>query len=309
VFLHKMLSNYISNIKQYCRFNNKNFVGLLFIIPCAVFVMLILLYPALFGLKISFFDWKLSRPDRIPQFVGLKNYLSALTDYKFLNSVKVTALFAVLTIFIEFVLGISLALLVNRDFKGKSIVRSLFILPMVVCPLAAGILFRVMYHPQYGIFNQILSLLHIAPKMWLASSSTALISVALCEAWQSTPFVFLVSLAGLEMLPKEPLEAAIVDGANAVQRFFYVTLPLLSKLLVLVFLIRAADVIRIFDSIYAMTKGGPGMSTMVFGLYIYQEGFSYFNTSYASAVSIIIMVFVCGLILLGQKKLGKENVY
>jgi len=303
-----MLRTYISRIKKYCRFTNKNFVGLLFIAPCIIFLILILVYPTLFAVKVSFFDWKLSRPDKAVHFVGIKNYLSALTNYRFWNSVKVTALFVIMTISIEFILGISLALLVNRDFKGKSVVRSLFILPMVVTPLAAGILFRVMYHPQYGIINQILSLIHIAPKMWLASSSTALISVVLCEVWQSTPFVFLVSLAGLEMLPKEPLEAAIVDGANSIQRFFYIILPLLSKLLVLVFLIRAADVIRIFDSIYAMTKGGPGMSTNVFGLYIYQEGFNYFNTSYASAVSIILMVLVCGLILLGQKISRKENV-
>jgi len=303
-----MLRTYISRIKKYCRFTNKNFVGLLFIAPCIIFLILILVYPTLFAVKVSFFDWKLSRPDKAVHFVGIKNYLSALTNYRFWNSVKVTALFVIMTISIEFILGISLALLVNRDFKGKSVVRSLFILPMVVTPLAAGILFRVMYHPQYGIINQILSLIHIAPKMWLASSSTALISVVLCEVWQSTPFVFLVSLAGLEMLPKEPLEAAIVDGANSIQRFFYIILPLLSKLLVLVFLIRAADVIRIFDSIYVMTKGGPGMSTNVFGLYIYQEGFNYFNTSYASAVSIILMVLVCGLILLGQKISRKENI-
>jgi len=303
-----MLRTYISRIKKYCRFTNKNFVGLLFIAPCIIFLILILVYPTLFSVKVSFFDWKLSHPDKAVHFVGIKNYLSALTNYRFWNSVKVTALFAIMTISIEFILGISLALLVNRDFKGRSVVRSLFILPMVVTPLAAGILFRVMYHPQYGIINQILSLIHVAPKMWLASSSTALISVVLCEVWQSTPFVFLVSLAGLEMLPKEPLEAALVDGANSIQRFFYIILPLLSKLLVLVFLIRAADVIRIFDSVYAMTKGGPGMSTNVFGLYIYQEGFSYFNTSYASAVSIILMVLVCGLILLGQKISRKENV-
>jgi multiple sugar transport system permease protein len=303
-----MLATYISRIKKYCSFNNKNFVGILFIVPCLVFLVLVAVYPALFAVKMSFYNWKLTCPDKIVKFVGIKNYISVLTNYRFWNSLKITSLFFAITISIEFVLGISIALLLNRDFKGKSIARALFILPMVVCPLSAGILFRVMYHPQYGIINQILNLFSIAPKMWLSSPSTALISIVLCEVWQSAPFVLLVSLAGLEMLPGDLLEAAIVDGANSVQRFFYVTLPLLSKLLVLVFIIRAIDIIKIFDSVYVMTKGGPGISTEVLGLYIYKEGFNFFNTSYANAVSVIVMVIFGGIIVLWSKSSREENV-
>jgi len=298
---------HISKIKKYCSFNNKNFVGILFMVPCLVFLILIAIYPVLFATKMSFYNLKLTSPDKIVEFVGMENYISALTNYRFWNSLKITSLFVVITVSIEFVLGISIALLLNRDFKGKSIARALFILPMVVCPLSAGILFRVMYHPQYGIINQILNLFHIAPKMWLASPSTALIAVILCEVWQSAPFVLLITLAGLETVPRGPLEAAIVDGANSVQKFFYVTLPFLSKLLVLVFIIRAIDIIRIFDSIYAMTKGGPGISTEVLGLYIYKEGFKFFKTSYASAVSVIVLLIVGGLIVLINKISREEK--
>jgi len=298
---------HISKIKKYCSFNNKNLVGILFMVPCLVFLILIAIYPVLFATKMSFYNWKLISPDKIVEFVGMKNYISALTNYRFWNSIKVTALFAIMTIPIEFVLGISIALLLDRNFKGKLIARSLFILPMVVCPLSAGILFRLMYHFQYGIINQILNLFHIAPKMWLASSSMALIAVVICELWQSIPFVTLITLAGLEMLPRDPFEAAIVDGVNSVQKFFYITLPLLSKLLVLAFIIRAIDVIRIFDSIYAMTKGGPGISTETFGLYIYKEGFKFFNTSYASAVSLIVLLIVGGLIVSLNNILREEK--
>jgi len=302
-----MLRTYISRIKKYCRFSNKNFIGLLFVIPCIVFLLLVVVYPTLFAVKMSFFDWKIVRPNKIMHFVGIKNYLRALTSYKFWNSLKVTVLFAIMTIPIEFILGISLALLLNRDFKGKSVVRALFVLPMVVSPLSAGILFRVMYHPQCGIFNQILHLFNIAPIMWLSSNSTALIAVVLCEVWQSVPFILLVSLAGLEMLPSGPLEAAIVDGANSVQRFIYMILPFLSKLLAIVFIIRAIDIIRIFDSIYVMTRGGPGVSTEVIGLYMYYEGFEFFKTSYASALSVIILLLVGGLIVLWNKIFMKDR--
>jgi len=298
---------HISKIKKYCSFNNKNFAGILFMVPCLVFLILIAIYPVLFATKMSFYNLKLTSPDKIVEFVGMENYISALTNCRFWNSLKITSLFVVITVSIEFVLGISIALLLNRDFKGKSIARALFILPMVVCPLSAGILFRVMYHPQYGIINQILNLFHIAPKMWLASPSTALIAVIICEVWQSAPFVLLITLAGLETVPRGPLEAAIVDGANSVQKFFYVTLPFLSKLLVLVFIIRAIDIIRIFDSIYAMTKGGPGISTEVLGLYIYKEGFKFFKTSYASAVSVIVLLIVGGLIVLINKISREEK--
>jgi len=298
---------YISKIKKYCCFNNKNFVGLLFITPAFIFILLTFLYPILFAIKMSFFNWKLTSPDKIMKFVGMKNYILALTNYRFWNSVKVTAIFAVVTIAIEFTVGIGIALLLNQDFRGKLIARSLFILPMVISPLVAGILFRVMLHPQCGIINQILNLFSIAPKMWLASPSLALIAVIICEVWQSVPFVTLITLAGLEMLPREPLEAAMVDGANSVQKFFSVTLPLLSKLLVLVFIIRAIDIIRIFDSIYVMTKGGPGISTEMFGLYIYKEGFRFFNTSYSSAVALLVLFAIGGFIFFIEKFSRKEN--
>jgi len=303
-----MLRTYILRIKKYCCFRNKNFVGILFIIPCILFLLLIVIYPELFAIKMSFFDWKITAV-KAPQFVGIKNYLSALTNYKFWNSIRVTMLFGLISLAIEFPLGVSLALLINREFRGKSIVRNLFTVPMVVAPICAGVIFRLMYHPEYGIINQILGFFHIAPIMWLSSSLSALFAVSLCEVWQSVPFILLVTLAGLETLPRDPLEAAIVDGANSVQGFFYVTLPLLSKLLLIVLLIRLTDIIVIFDSIYVMTKGGPGTSTEVLGLYMYKEGFKFFKTGYTSAVSIIVLVVIGGVIAFSSRlKKGGEDI-
>lgn len=286
----RVYANGVSRLTQ--RLRSDRYTGILFIAPCLIFLALVSVYPELFALKMSFYDWKLTRASGRVSFVGLANYLSVLSDYRFWNALRVTALYAFPCVVLEIFLGVAIALLLNRPIKGRNVARALLTLPMVMSPLATGILFRVMYHPEYGIINQILSMFGMSGRLWLATPSLALPAVILSDVWQWTPFVALVALAGLESLPREPLEAALVDGANQLQSFCYVTLPLISKLLMIVVLLRSLDLVRAFDNIFVMTKGGPGISTEAVALFIYKEGFNFFNIGRASAASWITLILV-----------------
>ena len=198
----------------------------------------------------------------------------------------------------ETVLGVAMALLFNREFWGRGLLRTLAILPMVATPVAIGLVFVMMYHPTLGVANYLVSLTGLAPFKWTYSSGTALYAIAVVDIWQWTPLIMLIALAGLASLPREPYEAAHIDGATPLQAFWHITLPLLRPAIVVAILFRAIDAIKTFDIIFIMTQGGPANSTETINILLFNQAFSYFNMGYASSMAVALFAVVMGASLI-----------
>lgn len=259
----------------------------LYVAPAVLTLLAATLFPFLRAVVLSTQNFSLLRP-LSTQFVGLDNYIRAMGDPRFLHSLKVTVLYTSVAVTVELLLGFGVASLVNREFVGKALFRTLFLLPMVISPVAVGLMWRIFFDADAGMVNYFLSFLGIRPRAWLASQSTALWAVVATEIWQWTPFMFLVLLAGLEALPNDPFEAARIDGASWWQVLWHVTLPLIRPVLGLAVLIRAVDAVRAFDLIYVMTSGGPGSATESANYYIYLNAFRFYHVGYASALALLL---------------------
>lgn len=243
-------------------------------------------------------------------FVGLSNFVRLFSDARGYAALGRTALFTCLATAIEVGLGLSIAVLMDRDFKGKRIVRALLLIPMIMTPVVTGLTWRFLFNAQSGMINYGLSLLGwTAPVDWLGSPNIALYSVMAADVWQWTPFVILLAMAALENVSSEVTEAANIDGANGLQTFWYVVLPILRPALVVAGLIRAIDSAKAFDLFYIMTKGGPALSTETENLYGYSVAFTNFDISYSITIALILTV-VTNLALLAlygalaSKKVG-----
>jgi multiple sugar transport system permease protein len=229
----------------------------------------------------------------LTQFVGLGNFVDAVTRGELWSSIARTGVYAGGSLLLEFVLGIGLALLVANHIKRwQGVFKVLLIAPMMMTPVAVGLVWRWMFDATVGVVNYFVGFVGFSGPLWLGGEATALTAVMVVEIWQWTPFVFLSVLAGLSALPHEPFEAARVDGASGRQIFTQITLPLLAPVLAVVLVFRFIDIFKSFDIIYVLTEGGPGQATTILPFYIYQQGFRYFNTGYAAAVSLLLLVFV-----------------
>jgi multiple sugar transport system permease protein len=270
----------------------------LFPAPAVVLVAVIIAYPVFYTVWMSLQDWFASSLTP-PKLVGLANYRKILLgDPRFREAVVRTLYFTALVIAGETVLGVSMALLFNREFWGRGLMRTLAILPMVATPVAIGLVFVMMYHPTLGVANYVLAVLHLPPFKWTYSSGTALYALALVDIWQWTPLIMLIALAGLASLPREPYEAAHIDGATALQAFWHITLPLLRPAIVVAVLFRAIDAIKTFDIIFIMTQGGPANSTETINILLFNQAFSYFNMGYASSMAVALFAVVMGASLI-----------
>jgi multiple sugar transport system permease protein len=270
----------------------------LFPAPAVLLVATIIVYPVVYTVWMSLQDWFASSLT-LPKFIGLANYQKILVgDPRFREAVVRTLYFTVLVIAGETVAGVSMALLFNREFWGRGLLRTLAILPMVATPVAIGLVFVMMYHPTLGVANYLLSVLHLAPFKWTYSSGTALYAIAVVDIWQWTPLIMLIALAGLASLPREPYEAAHIDGATALQAFWHITLPLLRPAIVVAILFRAIDAIKTFDIIFIMTQGGPANSTETINILLFNQAFSYFNMGYASSMAVALFAVVMGASLI-----------
>jgi multiple sugar transport system permease protein len=270
----------------------------LFILPAAIFVGLMMIFPVLYTARLSFYKWSMSATQPAT-WVGLDNYTTLLTaDPRFTAAFVRTFQFTIGAVGIELVLGVAIALLLRTNFRGQNIVKTLILLPMVATPVAMGMAWLLMFEPTIGFANYALRLLNLPPQSFLASTDQALPSLMFVDIWEWTPMIALIALAGLATLPDEPLEAARVDGANAAQRFVRITLPLLAPTLVVATLLRAIDALKTFDIIYTMTQGGPGFATETLNIYSYQQGFGYFQFGMASALLVVFFMIVLGVSLL-----------
>jgi multiple sugar transport system permease protein len=223
-------------------------------------------------------------------FVFLRNYGAILQDDAFWASLARSAIYVVCAVGVELALGIAFAVLFHRRTRAAAVCRSLIIVPMMIAPIVAGLIWRILYDPSFGILNLLLSYVGIGGPAWLGNATTALPALIIVDIWQWTPFVFLVILAALSALPTEPAEAALVDGANAWQVFWYVTLPDLVPIIDLIVLLRGLDALKAFDIIFTLTQGGPGRATETAVFNDYLTGFRYFDFGRAAAMAVLLLL-------------------
>lgn len=269
----------------------------LFPLPAAIFIISMMAFPVAYTIWVSLTDWSMTSAGEA-QFVGLKNYIALFSDPRFFNSVKLTLYFTILSVSVETVLGVAIALILNREFKGKNLAKGILLLPMVATPVAIGLAWTLFYEPTIGLGNYALQLLGLPASKWLASTTSVIPALAIVDIWEWTPMVTLIVLAGLAALPHDPYEAAMVDGANNWQVFRYITLPLLTPTILVAVVLRGIDAFKTFDIIYTMTSGGPGFASETLNIYAYNLGFGYFKFGAASSALVALLALVLGSSLL-----------
>jgi len=268
----------------------KKLTPYLLLLPIFLLLSVFLLYPSGQNIFLSLYDFHLLRPEKA-SFVGFRNYISALMDPKVINSLKVTLIFSLSAVVFEFLIGLGVALLLDRKWRGGTAIQSIVIIPLITMPIVVGLMWRFLWSTDWGLINYILTWFGISMGKisWLGDPSTALFAVIVTEVWNNTPFVILVLFAALRSLPTEPFESAMIDGASRLQMFFYITLPLLSPAIAVVLTFRTIYALRLFATIYALTAGGPGYSTSVLSIFIYYTGFRYYEAGYSGALSVILL--------------------
>ena len=279
----------------------------LFLSPALIFLAITALFPLLYSLYLSFFKYKLNLPNQTPVFVGLENYIKMLTDSLLHTSTWNTILFAVISVALEVVLGLMLAMILCSDKMWARIVTSIFMIPMIMAPVAIGTMWRMMLDATTGVINYLLSFLGIGAIQWLSDPTMAKVSVLLVNVWQLTPWVAIICVAGLKALPGECIQAALVDGATPRQIFWKIVLPLVKPVLVIVIMMRFTDAFKVFDTIYTMTNGGPGTATRVVSLVIYNRAFVDYKFSSALAMSVILFVIILVLTVAARGIAGHFN--
>jgi multiple sugar transport system permease protein len=270
-------------------------------LPAVAAVLVMLAFPLLYTLWMSLQDWTISSVAQ-PRFIGLDNYIALFTtDIRFRNSVLITFYFTILGVTVQTLLGVTLALLFNRQFWGRGLLRTLAILPMVATPVAIALIFVMMFHPTLGVMNFFVRSLGLPPATWTYASSTVIPALVLVDTWQWTPLIMLIVLAGLAALPHDPYEAAMIDGASRWQMLWLITLPLVRPAIVTAVLFRLIDSLKTFDIIFVMTQGGPGGASDTINLYLFNTAFSYFHMGTASSMVVVFFAIILGVSLLAVR--------
>lgn len=262
----------------------------LFVGPGILWVLAFTIFPLIYSLRLSFYKARLGQEQT---FVGLDNYARAFNDYRFWDSLEVTIILVIASVVLTVSLGLGLAVLFNREIRGRRFFRSLFIMPLFVAPIALGYLGLTIFHEQVGAVNTILAALgmvNLPP--WFSNIWLARLAIILVDVWQWTPFCFLVLLAGLQALPDEIYEAAILDSSSGWDTFRYITLPLLSPVIFTVTILRLIEAFKMLDIPFSMTSGGPGAATQTLSFYIYLTGLRNFNAGYASALAYLLLLIM-----------------
>jgi len=282
-------------LNKFDKLIEKNF-NYLTVLPVVIILFTLTLFPIISSLFLSFN--KVSEISHLT-FIGFKNYIDMLTDDKdFWNGLRLSITYTFLAVGIEFMLGFIMASLLNQEIRFIKVLRFFLILPMVITPIVTGLVWHILYSPSFGFINYILSLLGIGPKAWLTQTQTAMYAVVFTDIWQWTPFMFLMLYAGLQSLPSEPYEAALVDGASSIQTLRYITLPLLKNIIVLAIIFRSIDAFFSFDVIFALTKGGPGTATTTLNIYSFYTGFNWFKLGYTAAIATTMLVIILCIVYL-----------
>ena len=279
---------------------------LLFIWPALIACTAVIIFPWLFTVWMSLHDFHIGSP---MTFIGLENYKQLAGNRRFLESIGHTFYFTVLSVALPMVLGTLAALVFHKKFRGRGFYRTLFIMPMMATPVAVSLIWTMMFHPQLGVLNYLLSLVGLPPSQWVYAPGTVIPSLALVEVWLWTPFCMIIVLGGLASLPTEPYEAALIDGANQWQMFWKITYPLLAPFLVVALIIRTIDALKAFETIWVICNGGPGTSSETINVYLYNQAFAYKQVGTASAVVVVFfaIIVVLSLVLLWARQKAAWN--
>ena len=276
----------------------------LFLAPACMFLFITALLPLLYSVYLSFYRLKMNLPNQVPLFVGFENYIRIFTDRVLRTSTLNTLVFAVVSVIFEVALGLLVAMVFCGDSKGARIAMSIFIIPMIMAPVAAGTLWRMMLDSATGVINYFMNIIGLPNISWLAQPRTAMIAVIMVNVWQLTPWCTVILAAGLKALPADCLQAALVDGASRWQIFWRIIFPLIRPLLIVVTMIRFIDAFKVFDTVYVMTGGGPGTATEMLPNFIYRQGLRFFDAGYAAAMAIIfvLVMSICSIIFTQWRK-------
>lgn len=262
------------------------------LLPLVAILLVFTVYPLIYNIWLSFHEYAPRR--RALEYVGTQNWVQLWEDARFWQSLTITFAYFAIALIIELALGMAIALLLDSDGLGFGFLRGLLTMTLVIPPAIAGMMFLLMQDPQFGVISYFLQWTGLLDpsRPILATASTALAGVLLPEIWQWTPFMVLIFLAGLRALPREPYEAAMIDGASQWQIFRRITLPMMSKVIAIAVLIRGIDLFRVFDYVFVMTSGGPGTATYTLSLYAWQQTFSFVKWGYGATLSLVTLVII-----------------
>lgn len=264
----------------------------LFPMPAILVAGGLFVYPFIRLVWLSFCRWQLTT-GASPEFAGLANFIQAFTqDTHFWRSVWLTLYFAFGSVIGQFLIGFALALLLNREFRGESVFRTFLLFPIIATPVSMSLVWSMLMNPMMGHLNYYLSLIGLGPSPWASDSATVMPSLIMVEIWHWSPMTMLILLAGLKSLPKDPFEAAVVDGASRLQIFYKITLPLMQPYIVLVFILRLVHSLKVFDKIYVIAGGGPNRASETLNLMVYHQAFQALNYGYASALGIVMLFMI-----------------
>lgn len=263
--------------------------GAWMLLPATVFTALLIAFPLLYTIYLSLQRIALGRS---ATFVGADNYLRMLQDPLFWNGLRITLILFSTSLVIQLILGIYIALLLNTALRGRGVLRSILLSPFVMPPVVVGMMWLVLLDPSIGAVNYLLESVGMGRSAWLASPTMVLPTLVMIDTWQFSPFVALVILGGLQALPREPYEAAYIDGATSWQMFWYVTLPLLRPTILAAAILRSVDLLRFFDVIYITTQGGPANASTTLNILAFRQGFEFFDIGYASAIMLSLFSIV-----------------
>lgn len=263
-----------------------------FVIPALVVISAVIVFPWVFTLWMSAHRWTLGQEQ---SFIGFENYIRLASDARFWESLWHTLIYTVLSVVAPLFLGTLAALVFDAQFPLRGFLRGVSVMPMMATPVAIALVWTMMFHPQLGVLNYLLSFIGIGPLEWIYNQSTVIPSLVLVETWQWTPLVMLIVLGGLAAVPREPYESAEIDGANAWQKFRYLTMPMIAPFLMIAVIIRSIDAVKSFDIIYAMTQGGPGTASETINIYLYNTAFAYYDIGYGSAMAVVFFIIIVAL--------------
>jgi multiple sugar transport system permease protein len=270
------------------RWRERN-LRILMLAPTVVILAGLTLFPTIYMLASAFQN--VSPDPSVPRtFAGFDNFLRMPGDDQFLNAFTNTLVFTVSAVTIEFLLGLGLALLLDRYIRRWNFFKTILMIPMMLPPIAVAITWKLIYQPQFGVLNELMFRLGLPLQAWAGDVHLAMLSVVIADIWEWTPFIFLLMLAGLASLPDEPYEAAELDGASAWRKFWDLTLPFLRPVIGIALLLRVMDAMRLFDLVFILTRGGPAGATETLSLYIFKVAFTFVDVGYAAAISLFMLV-------------------
>ncbi len=281
-------------------------VPYLYLSPAGLFLIIFIYLPVLSAFLLGFFKWNIREQS---EFVGLQNYLAIFSSEEFWNALKNTLMFTLGTVPVSMLLGLILALLINRLLILRALWRTVFFLPVTATLVAMAIVWQLIFHPDYGMLNNVLNLLGLRSQNWLNDPATAMLSVVIVFNWSHTGYNMVLFLAGLSNIPSTQYEAAEMDGAGVYKRFWHVTWPMLSPATLFVLVITMIRTFQAFDIIKVMTEGGPIRSTEVLIYLIYKVAFQHFRMGYASALAFILFLILFSLTIFQMKFFGRRTFY